>query len=134
MRLRIAIGGKSHAAAKIDDFENDLRVFLMQANLRGGAAGMALNVGEALLDDAEEGEFDGLREAVEIGEDAKVSADAAALAEAVGVLLEGRDEAEVVEERWMEEIGKGANLTRHLLGKGTSAFEGMGSGVLFGGE
>ena len=41
----------------------------MQLERGVGAAGMAMDVGEALLGDAEEGEFIVLREAAEIGSD-----------------------------------------------------------------
>ena len=54
----------------------------------------------------------------------------AAFAEAVGVLLEGGDEAEIVEERRMKQVRERANLAGHLLGEITCAIEGAGGGVI----
>ena len=46
-----------HTEAEVDDLESEERSFLAKADLGGGAAGMALNVGETFLDDAEESKF-----------------------------------------------------------------------------
>ncbi len=81
-----------------------------------------MDVGETFLDDAEEGDFYGLREAREIDGCEELRFDAAALAEAVDVFLEGGDEAEIVEQRRMEEIGKRADFAGHLLREGAGFF------------
>ena len=130
--MRIAVRGWSHTMAKIDDFESDLGGFLTETDLGGGAAGMALNVGEALLNDAEQSDLEGLREAVELREKEELGIDAAALAEALGVFLEGGNEAKVVKERRMEKVGEGTNFAGHLLGERTSLFQGESGGSIVG--
>ena len=75
---------------------------------------MTLDVREAFLDDAKEGGLDGLRQASKIGEEIELRVDAAAFAETESVFLESRDEAKIIEERWMQKIGKGADFARHL--------------------
>jgi len=124
---RTAVGGKGHAVAKVDDFELEVGVLLAETDLGGGAAGMALNVGKTFLDDTEECDFEGLRETLEIGEGNELRFDAAALTEALDVFLESGEKAEIVEQRRMEEIGKGADFPGHLLGEDASSFE-RGSG------
>jgi len=109
--------------AKVDDFESEAGVQLREANLSGSAAGMALNVGETFLNDAEESDFERLRETLEINLSNELRVNATAFAETVDVFLEGGDEAEVVEKRGMEEVGKSADFAGHLLGEGAGAFE-----------
>ena len=60
---RFAVGGSGHAVAVVGDFEGDGGSLAAETNFGGVAAGMALDVGEAFLDDAEESGFDGLRKA-----------------------------------------------------------------------
>jgi len=118
----------------VDDFEGDLGILLAQANLGGGAAGVALDVGETFLNDAEERDFHGLGKAFEGSEGKQLSFNAAALAEAVDVFLEGGEQAKVVEKRGMEEIRKSTDFAGHLLGEVASFFEGAGGGLFLGGE
>src|SRR5208283_290219 len=56
-----AIGGKLHAVAEINDLQGDRVRVLAEPDGGGVAAGVALNVGEAFLNDAEEGELGELR-------------------------------------------------------------------------
>lgn len=132
VRLRGTVGGKLHAATEVDDFEGDKRIFLTETDFGSGAAGVALDIGETFLDNAEEGQFDGLRETVELGEEEELRVDGAALAEALGVFLQGGDETEIVEERRVEKIREGADFAGHLLSERTSLFEGVRSGLLAG--
>ena len=100
----------------------------------GGAAGVALDVGEAFLNYAEKGDFDGLGEAREIGVGEELRLDAAALTEAVNIFPEGRDEAEIVEQRRMKEIGERADFAGHLLREGAGFFEGTRGGFFLRGQ
>lgn len=129
---RFGVG--KEAVAGVDHFEGEVAVLLGKADLGGGAAGMALNVGETLLNDAEESDFERLREAVELGVGEKVGLDAAALGEALGVFLEGGNQAEIIEKRGVEEIGEGADLAGHLLGEGAGFFKGVGGNLIVGRE
>src|SRR5271170_7841792 len=61
--LFCSIRGYEHAAAVIGDFERDLQRVLPQGNAGGIASGVALDVGQAFLNDAEEGSFDNLWQA-----------------------------------------------------------------------
>ncbi len=131
---RTAVGGKGHAVAKVDDFEGEVGFLLAETDLGGGTAGMALNVGETFLDDAEESDFEGLRETLEIGASDELRVDAAALTEALDVFLESGEKAKIVEQGRMEEIGKGADFTGHLLGKDASSFERDSGGFFLGRE
>ena len=116
--------------AMVDYFENEERALLGEMDFGGGAAGMALDVGETFLNDAEESNFERLRQALELGIGNELGLNPAAFAEAVGVLLEGGDETKIVEERRMEQVGERADFARHLLGEIASAVEGAGGGVV----
>ena len=116
--------------AVVDDFESEERVLLGETDFGGGAAGMALNIGKTFLNDAKESDFERLRQALELGIGNELGLNPAAFAKAVGVLLEGGDETEIVEERRMEQVGERANLARHLLGEIASAIEGAAGGVV----
>ena len=61
-----------------------------------------------------------------------MSIDAAAVGESLSILLEGGNEAEIVEKRGMEEVRESANLARDLLGEMASFFDGMGAGTIVG--
>ena len=128
--LRTIVGREMQAPAKVDDFESDGGVFLKQANPGGRATGMALNVGEAFLDDAEQGGFDRLGQAGELRAELEASVDAAAFAEPLEVFVERGDETEIIEKRRVEKIGKSADFARHLLGEGTGFFERASSGLI----
>src|ERR1700722_2893168 len=118
-----AVGRNDHAAAEVGDFEGDaLRIFA-EDDLGALAAGVALDVGEAFLGDAEERGFGNLGKAPKTGEEFEGSFDAVAFAEPVDVFLERGGEAEVVEQRWMEEVGEGADFAGHLLEKFAGLFE-----------
>lgn len=93
---------------------------------------MALDVGEAFLNDAEESSFNGLRQASKIGEQIELSVDATALAEAESVFLESRDEAEFIEERRMQEKRECADFARHLAHESAGFEEGFFGGVIQG--
>ncbi len=120
--------------AEVDDLQGDLGILLAQADLGGGAAGVTLDVGETLLNDAEEGDLHGLGKAFEGSEGKQLGFNAAALAEAVDVFLESGEQAEVIEKRGMEEIRKSTDFAGHLLGEVASFFEGAGGGLFLGGE
>src|SRR5271157_199196 len=119
-----AIEREFHTAAEVDDLEHDGGRSFEKADGGGAAAGMALDIGKAFLNDAEEGDFDELWHAAEkLGKD-ELSFDAAAFAEAMNVFLESGDEAEFIEQGRMKEIGEGAYFAGHLLEQGASFFEG----------
>ena|SRR5882757_2713307 len=105
-----AIRRDDHAAAEIRNFEGDAIGIFAQCDLGALAAGMALDVGETFLGDAKEGGFGHLRKAAKTGEEFEGSFDAAALAETVDVFLKGGDEAKVIEQWRVQEIGESANL------------------------
>src|SRR6266702_1446648 len=61
--MRRAVGGNDHAGAKIGDFEGDAFGIFAEDDLGAFAAGVALDVGETFLGDAEESGFSDLGEA-----------------------------------------------------------------------
>ena len=75
-----------------------------------GAAGIAMDVGEAFLHDAEQRHLDFGGETAEIGEMLTFELDAAALLKTFGVPADGGAETGFVEQRGMEQIGKRANF------------------------
>jgi hypothetical protein len=109
----------------ITDLEADAGGVTAQADHGLIAAGMALNVGKAFLYDAKEGGFGVLGQTREAGLKIQLDGDAAALAEPLGIFLDGGNEAELVEERGMEKVGKGTNFSRHFL----EEVAGFGKGV-----
>ena len=111
----LAIGGEMHAASEIDDLENDGGGVFEEADGGGCAAGMALDIGKAFLNDTEKGDFDELGHAIEMWGKYELGFDAAAFAEAANIFPEGGDEAEFIEQGRMEEIGEGADFPGHLL-------------------
>jgi len=129
-----AIGGKLHAATVIGDLQGDLGRIFAETDGGGAAAGMALNVGEAFLNDAEEGDFDGLRQAAEVFGKDKFGFNAAALAETADIFLESGNQAKFIEQRRMEKVGEGANFARHLLEEDAGFFEGVFGGFAEGGR
>jgi len=64
------------------DFELKRTVFYIEANLRSSATRVAVDVGEALLEDAEGCEFKLARETAKVGGNIKLKVDAAAFGEA----------------------------------------------------
>ena len=95
---------------------------------------MALNIGESFLDDAEESGFDGLRQAIESGQDEKLGIDAAAVGETLRVFLEGGDEAEIIEERRVEEVRESTDFAGDLLREVAGFFEGAKGGFVAGAD
>jgi hypothetical protein len=114
--------------AEIGDFEDDDGGPAAEENFGGRASGMALDVAEAFLNDAEESGLEGLRKAGKIGEEIELGVDAAAFAEAEDVFLESRDEAEFVKEGRMQEKGEGADFARHLTHEGAGLEQGFFGG------
>jgi len=98
------------ALAFVVDFENNAIDFMTEANGGAFAAGMAMHVGEAFLDDAENGQLGLAREAAEIIGDIDRNIEAAAFVEAASVPGDGFAEAAFVEKRRMEKIRGGANF------------------------
>jgi len=129
-----AVGGKLHAATVIDDLQGDRGRVFAETDGRRVAAGMALDVGEAFLNDAEEGYFNELRQAAELFGKDKFGLNAAAFAETADIFLERGDKAEFIEQRRMQEIGESADFAGHLLQKGTGFFEGAFGGFAEGGR
>src|SRR3974390_2172120 len=87
----------NHALPEINDFESDEGIFLPEADFCGGTAGVALNISEGFLDDAEEGGLHRLGQAIEMSQDEELGVNAAAVGESLGIFLESRNETKVVE-------------------------------------
>src|SRR5208337_4952609 len=98
---RWVIGRELHSVAIVSDLQGHLGKIFAKTDGGGVAAGMALNVGEALLNDAEQGDFDGLRQAAEVLRKDEFGFDAATFAEAADIFLESGDKAELIEQRRM---------------------------------
>jgi hypothetical protein len=84
---------------------------------------MALDVGETLLGDAEERGFGDLGKTAKTCKEFERGFDAAALAETVHVFLKSGDEAEVVEQRRMQEVRESTDFAGHLLEEFAGLFE-----------
>src|SRR6516225_7241465 len=107
---RVAVFRRGDAAAVVGDFQSDACGVVAKSYSSELASGMALNIGEALLGDPEKGGFDNLRKSAKTGRQFEGDVDTAAFAETVDIFLEGRDEAEIVEQRRVQQIRKGADF------------------------
>jgi hypothetical protein len=109
----------------VTDLEADAGGVTTQANHGLIAPGMALNVGKTLLHDPKESGFGVLGQTGEAGLEIQLNGDAAAFAEPLGIFLDGGNEAELVEERRMQEVRKGANLAGHFFKQAAGFGKGM---------
>lgn len=106
------IGGDAGAA--VGDAKADLSVRVLNLNERDGTAGVTVDVGQALLNNAEDGDFEVGRGPTEVAANIEFHADAAASGKFIAEEPEGGEQADFVEERRMKEVGNGAGLTTHL--------------------
>ena len=94
---RVAVFRRGDAAAVVGDFQSDACGVVAKSYSSELASGMALNIGEALLGDAEKGGFDNLRKAPKPAWQFQSDVDIAAFAETVDIFFEGRDQTEIIE-------------------------------------
>src|SRR4029077_15724973 len=74
-----------------------------------------MNVAERLLNDAKNGQLDGLRETANLGSDLKVHCDFGALGKTINHPASGRDQARFVEQRWIQKLRESANLLETFI-------------------
>ena len=99
-----------HAFTVIADAENGAGRRGVQRDCSARAFGVAMDVGERFLENTEEHEFGGARQAAHVIGNIGDQFDAAAFGEAFGVPARGGSEANFVEERRMEKVRDGARL------------------------
>ena len=109
------LGFPTAQAPAVHDLQGDLRTIARQLDRRRGASGVAVDVGEALLRDAEKGDLDVEREAPDLLLFDEVDGDPATADEAVDEPAERGGQSGLVQERWMQDVGERANLPRRLL-------------------
>ena len=108
----------------VPDLQDDLAGISDKPNPRTRAARVPVDVGEALLDDAEQGVFHRHRQAAELGRQIEIHGDAAAPAEAFGAPAQSRGEADLLQQWGVQEIGKRSNLLRAPLRQGGALVQG----------
>ena len=102
--------GRRDAGTFILDGKNQLLAFDSDAKAGVGAARVAQNIGETFLNNAEEGGFAFEGEAGNVSRHVELDIEAGALFEAFHIPTQGRSEAELIEQRRMEDIGKSADV------------------------
>ena len=104
-----------HAAAIVAHLQRHLFRVTREADARGRGAGVAADVAEAFLHDAEQRQLDFVGRSFEIGRRVERDVNAAALREALGVFADGGGQPQFIQQRWMQQVGMGADFLRTLL-------------------
>ena len=113
-----SFGTDFHALAVVNNFEGHFFGVHVDANDCGGAIGVAMDVGEAFLHDAEQSDFGFRGKAHQVRGDIHGDADSGAGFKPLRVPMEGGTEAEFIEQRRVQQIGKSADLAGDLVGEG----------------
>src|SRR5208282_2972651 len=104
-----------NAAPLIAYLQHDPGRLSVQANASRAAAGMPLNVGQAFLDDPEEGRLSFLGQPAKSGRNSHLHPDAAPLAESLSVFLYCGGQSQLIEQRRMQQVRECADLAGHVL-------------------
>jgi hypothetical protein len=116
----VANGGEflgGDALTEIADFDEEAGAVESDMDVRGLAAGVAVNIGQTFLDDAEDGEFQVVGQAVEFG-DGKINLNRGALLQTLDIPSQSGAEAEFIEQRGMKQIRRGAKFLIQFAGEG----------------
>ena len=104
------------------------------ANAGGGAARVTMHVAQALLQNAEECDFDVFRHACELGRQRKVNPDAAAADEPIYVPLHGGAQADFVQQGRVQQIRESTKVGGYFFRQvGATVESGLGLGRELGG-
>jgi hypothetical protein len=98
----------------VTNFEANFFVGARNTNCSGAAAGVAVNVGEALLHNSKQSDFEVTREPPKIIGQFQVDIDFAPFAEAIDIPLEGGLQTDFVKQRRVQQVRNGADLAREL--------------------
>ena len=98
------------ALAVIGDLHDDGVIRGFQRDGDAAGSGVFVHVGEAFLDNAEDGGLEILREARQVARNLEVRGDFAALREALDVNRQGRLETGLIEQRRMQQMRERADL------------------------
>ena len=112
-----SVGTDFHADTVINDFEGHFFSVRIHADDRGGAIGVAMNIGKAFLHNAEEGDFGFGRQAQQIRGNVHGDTDSGAAFKTLRVPMKRGGQAEFVKQGRVQEIGKSPDLTGNLVGE-----------------
>src|SRR5262249_39229440 len=99
-----------YAFSPIADVDSDVIAGPDEAKAGHGTSRVAKNIGQAFLDDAEDGGFEILRKPAEVFGQVEINGNLAAFRKAFDVPAQGRTQAGFVEQRRVEQVGNGANF------------------------
>src|ERR1043166_6317610 len=108
---------RRHASPAVLDLERQPVTRDPKANARGRTVGMTMNVDQGLLNHAEERRLDVLRQAFQELGQVEVDPDAASISEPLRVPTQRRQQAGLVKEWGMEQIGQRADLGHRAIGE-----------------
>jgi hypothetical protein len=103
------------AYSEIVDAQPDLLAIKPQNHLRTRGARVAVDIRQALLEHAEKRQFGGFPKPAPGALDSEAYVDSGSLREALHKPLGGRRQANLVEQRRMEEVGHGAGAVERVL-------------------
>src|SRR5207302_9480184 len=115
--LRMYRQRQSHAFALVFHVQPDLVGQSGDGDFRGRAAGMAMHVGETLLDNTEQRQLEFAAEASKIFWNFKLNLDLTALRKTGNVPAQSGEQAYFVEQRRMKQIREGADLAQGFVQK-----------------
>lgn len=119
------------AVAGVAGFDQEAGGIVGDADVRGFAAGMAVNIAETFLHHAEDGQLQFVGQAVEFV-DGQIDLDGGALLQALDIPSQGGAQAEFIEQRRMEQVGSGANFLIQFASEGDGFLDqGANSGADF---
>src|ERR1700722_20154181 len=93
------------SSSRVCDVQAKPAILRLDANACGLAAGVAMDVGQAFLDQAEDGQFGVLRQSFRTGGDLQIDVDPAALRKAVDIPAKGGIQSHLIEQRGVQQMG-----------------------------
>ena len=119
---------RRHAFAEVADTQGDAAVGTRDLDLGAIGLGVAVNVGEGFLNDAEQSDLDRAGEAAEVVGEIHLNVHTAASSKALDVPLDGGRESGFVEQGRVEQVRDGAGFAAGLVNELDSFGEGGVSG------
>jgi hypothetical protein len=114
--------------AVVENLNNQAAIPLPDAYRRGGTAGMTVNIGEAFLNDSEDGEFRLAWEPIEIRRDLQFHFDFAALGKAIDEPAKRGGQTSHLKQRGMKQVSDRANFPEGLFYELNIFRDGSGTG------
>src|SRR5450755_4866070 len=115
LRLNRSQSFRGHSSSAVFNLYADSVFFALNSNQRGLASGVAMNVGQAFLHQAEYDDFHFGWESSEIIGNLQINLKTAALRKTLHVPVQRGRNTGFIQQRWMQKIGSSTQFSRQVL-------------------